>query len=146
MCRVVRFRGDQDLDLFAGLLVLVQGDQREHVVVAGRAIAWRGREHRLEQCRRVLRELVLVRDLRQHPQCLDVVRLALQVTPDQVLGLAQVAVGEHAASRHHLGGQGGKLGDVLRRIRGFLRAPDHLVERCQQAPARRQRRVQLDGA
>ncbi len=81
VCRVVRFCGNQDLDLLAGLLVTVQGDQREHVVVAGRPIARRGLEHGFEQRGRVLRELVLVRDLRQHPQRFDVVRLAPQVAP-----------------------------------------------------------------
>ena len=58
--------------------------------------------------------------MRQHAQRLDVVGHALQVGSNQVLGLAQVAVGKHAAGRDHLGGEGGELGDVLRRVRGLL--------------------------
>ena len=121
--------------------------RRKHVVVAGRAVAGVLRARLSSSGRRVLREFVPVRDLREHAQ-------SPRCRPACAAGSARIR--SSASRRLPSASMLRAVTTSAARVASFAtccaaisdsaRAPDHLVERCEHAPARRQGGIQLDGA
>ena len=143
---ILRLRSHELFHFLARLLVLVHVHQRLHVVVACSVIVWRGLQHGLEKNFRVVREIVLARNVRENTHALHVARVFLQIRPDRVFRLSQVTVSQHGPGSNNRRRQARQLLHMLAGDGRFIQPPHHPVQGLQCSPTGGQGRAELNGA
>ena len=134
---------EQFVDLFQRPLVLVAQRQHDRVVVADDTVVRFHLEHGFEQHLGIIEDVELHADLGEQPHRIRVERaFGLEIMADDLLGLGEVALREHALGGDDLRCDRGDAAGLRRRPLGIRRLADESVERFQPVPARRQSRVQ----
>ena len=121
-------------------------DECAGIFLAGDAITGCNLEDCRQQQFRIVEHLARNGNAGEQPHGLDMIAVIQQVGTHQRLGLVQIAVLKQPGRPHHLRRQLMQRGHMTGRHGGVVGLPRHAVEAIEQAPARRQRVIDVHRA